>query len=64
MVLAAAMSVQAQAELVVKDESDYVHMTMDELYEEALKEAAEGLEKPVLIRVESENGKRKKNETA
>ena len=28
------------------------------------KEAAEGLEKPVLIRVESENGKRKKNETA
>ena len=42
MVLAAAMSVQAQAELVVKDESDYVHMTMDELYQEALKEAAEG----------------------
>ena len=28
------------------------------------KEAAEGLEKPVLIRVESENGKKKKNETA
>ena len=42
MVLAAAMCVQAQGELVVKDESDYVHMTMDELYQEALKEAAEG----------------------
>ena len=42
MVLAAAMTVQAQAELVVKDESDYVNMTMDELYQEALKEAAEG----------------------
>ena len=28
------------------------------------KEAAEGQEKPVLIRVESENGKKKKNETA
>ena len=42
MILAAAMSVQAQAELVVKDESEYVNMTMDELYQEALKEAAEG----------------------
>ena len=42
MVLAIAMTVQAQAELVVKDESDYVHMSMDELYQEALKEAAEG----------------------
>ena len=42
MVLAAAMYAQAQGELVVKDESDYVHMSMDELYQEALKEAAEG----------------------
>ena len=42
MVLAIAMTVQAQAELVVKDESDYIHMSMDELYQEALKEAAEG----------------------
>ena len=42
MVLALAVTASAQESLVVRDESDYVHMTMDELYEEALKEAAEG----------------------
>ena len=42
MVLALAVTASAQDSLVVRDESDYVHMTMYELYPEALKEAAEG----------------------
>ena len=42
MVLALTAAAGAQESLVVRDKSDYVHMSMDELYQEALKEAAEG----------------------
>lgn len=42
MVLALTAAAGAEDTLVVRDESDYVHMSMDELYQEALKEAAEG----------------------
>ena len=42
MVLAMAAAAGAQDSLVVRDESEYVGMTMAELYEAALKEAAEG----------------------
>lgn len=42
MVFAIALTAQAQESLVVRDESDYASMSMEELYQEALKEAAEG----------------------
>ncbi len=42
MALGLAAAVSAQESLVVRDESDYIHMTMDELYQEALKEAEAG----------------------
>lgn len=42
MLLALTAAAGAQDNLVVRDESDYVNMSMDELYQEALKEAAEG----------------------
>ncbi len=41
-VLALTAAAGAQESLVVRDESEYAAMTMDELYEAALKEAAEG----------------------
>ena len=42
MLLALASAACAQESLVVRDESEYASMSMDELYQAALKEAAEG----------------------
>lgn len=42
MVLSLSAAAGAQDSLVVRDDSEYANMTMDELYEAALKEAAEG----------------------
>ena len=42
LLLALASAAGAQESLVVRDESEYASMTMDELYQAALKEAAEG----------------------